>query len=348
MSVQENKRLRVIQWATGNIGTRSLRSIIEHPHMDVVGVWVSNPNKVGRDAGELCELPPVGVRATNNINDIVALRADCVMYMPNQTNIDEICALLTSGANVVTTRGDFHRPAGMDPAARARVEAACAQGGTTIHSTGSSPGFITEAVPLVLTSLQRRLDCLTIDEFADLSQRNSPDLLFNIMGFGQSPDSIDPRRFSHGKDSFGPSLSLVADALGLPLDSIEAAGEMAVATRDIDMAAGTIKAGTMAGQRMIAKGIRNGRTLIQFRANWYCTLELDPSWTLQSTGWRVNVEGDTPLDVSINFPIGLDRMAEVAPGFTAHRAINSVSVVCAAAPGIATTVDLPNVVAALG
>src|SRR5438270_539526 len=100
-------------------------------------------------------------------------------------------------------------------------------------ATGSSPGFITEAVPIVLTSIQRRLDCLTIDEFADLSSRNSPDLLFNIMGYGRQPGAFDEGRLAHGRVSFGPSLQLVADALGMPLDSLEADGEFATARRDV-------------------------------------------------------------------------------------------------------------------
>ena len=137
--------------------------------------------------------------------------------MPASCDLDQVCRLLASGANIVTTRGEFHRPASLDPAARDRVEAACARGGTSIHSTGSSPGFITEAVPLVLTSIQRRLDALTIDEFADLSQRDSPRLLFDVMGFGRPLADFDPR-LAHGQVAFGPSLHLVADALSLPLD----------------------------------------------------------------------------------------------------------------------------------
>src|SRR5207245_10978892 len=133
--------------------------------------------------------------------------------MPGWCDMDVVCLLLESGANIVTTRGEFHRPAGMDPAIRKRVEAACARGGASIHSTGSSPGFISEAVPLVLTSIQRRLDCLTIDEFADLSSRDSPGLLFEVMGYGRRPGAFDEGRLSYGRLSFRPSLQLVAAAL---------------------------------------------------------------------------------------------------------------------------------------
>ena len=339
---------RVVQWATGNIGTRSLQAVIEHLAMTLAGVYVHSPDKVGRDAGDLCGLGVTGVLATNDIEEVVALGADCVLYMPRACNYDEVCRLLESGSNIVTTRGEFHRPETLPSDVRARVEAACAAGGTSIHSTGSSPGFISEAVPLVLTSLQRRLDCLTIDEFADLSSRDSPDLLFNIMGYGRAPTAFDERRLEHGRTSFGPSLQLVADALSMPLDSVEAGGEFATTSRDVEIAAGTIEAGTVGAQRITVSGMRDGRAVLRFRATWYCTTEVDADWDLRATGWRVLVEGDTPLDVQISFPVPAERWAETSPGLTAHRAVNAVPVVCEAAPGIRTTVDLPQVIAMLG
>ena len=122
-------------------------------------------------------------------------------------DLDDVCRLLASGTNVVTTRGEFHHPPSMDPATRRGSRPPAREGGTSIHSTGSSPGFISEALPIVLTSIQRRLDRLTIDEFADLSQRNSPDLLFDDHGLRRR--AVDVRRPGGGPrhaDAFGPSL----------------------------------------------------------------------------------------------------------------------------------------------
>ena len=341
-------RYRVVQWATGNIGARTLRGVIEHPNLALAGVYVHTPAKAGRDAGEFCGLDPTGITATNDIDDILALDADCVLYTPRLCDFDEVCQLLASGANVVTTRGEFHRAESLDPTLRKRVEAACAEGGTSIHSTGSSPGFITEAIPLALTSIQRRLDSLTIDEFADLSQRNSPGLLFEVMGFGQPPVAFDERRLSGVRDSFGPSLSLLADALGLGLDAVEAIGEVATAPHPIQIAAGTLETGTVAAQRITVSGMRGGKPLLIFRANWYCTTELDPAWDLRATGWHIALEGDAPLDIDLRFPVPLDRMAAMSPSYTANRAVNAVSVVCDAPAGIRSTIDLPHILAALG
>ena len=339
---------RVVQWATGTIGVRSLRAVVEHPGLALAGVYVHSPDKAGRDAGALCGLGEVGVTATQDIADIVQLGADCVLYMPLVCDLNEVCRLLESGANIVTTRGEFHHPPSMDPVVRKRVEAACERGGTSIHSTGSSPGFITEAVPLVLTSIARRLDSLTIDEYADLSQRPSPELLFGVMGFGTEPGRFDKGRLKHGLTSFGPSLRLVGEALSLPLDSLDADGEFATARRRTDIAAGTLGEGTVAAQRLTVTGLRAGRPLLRFRATWYCTTDLAPAWELHDTGWHVSVEGDAPLEVGLRMPVPLDRMAEVSPSYTANRAVNAVPFVCAAEPGIRTTTELPQITATLG
>jgi 4-hydroxy-tetrahydrodipicolinate reductase len=236
----------------------------------------------------------------------------------------------------------------MDPDVRDRIDAACRTGGASIHSTGSSPGFISEAVPLVLASIQRELDGLVIEEFADLSMRDSPELLFDLMGFGADPASFDPGRWSHGAESFGPSLRLVADALGLPLDGVEASGEVAVARRATDIVAGRLEAGTVAAQRMRVTGRRDGRALLTFMANWYCLTDLEPAWDLGPTGWRVTVAGDAPLKIDMRFDFPLEEMGAYTPSYTANRAINAVAVVCAASPGIRTTVDLPQIIATLG
>lgn len=338
--------LRIIQWATGNIGTRSLQRVIEHPDMQLVGLWVHSADKAGKDAGALCGLLPTGVLATNSVADIVATPADCVLYMRQGTDMDELCALLASGKNVVTTRGDFHHPASMDAQMRERIEEACRTGNSSIYSTGSSPGFVTEALAIPLVSMSRRLDCLTIDEFADMTSRNSPDLLFNIMGYGVSLGQFDQRKIDYVKHDFAGSLAQVADAMGIDIDDWYAFGELSAATHDVQIAAGLIPAGTVAAQRITIEGRQNGKARLRFRANWYVSSAIEATdWNLRESGWRICVEGDTPMEVNITFPVSPEDYPNVTPGFTAHRAVNAIPALCAAAAGIRTTVDMEQVVA---
>lgn len=339
---------RVVQWATGNIGLRSLQAVIEHPELELVGLYVYSGDKAGADAGALCGLGTTGVVATRDVDEILALRPDCVLYMGDRADMDVICRLLESGANVVSTRSEFHHAASLDARVRDRIEAACQRGGTSLYSTGSSPGFITEALPYALLSLQRRLDRLSIEEFADMSSRNSPEMIFDLMGFGRDPSSFDPRGLEvHGGASFAGSLRAVADALSIPLDDVTATGEVAVARHAVDVAAGTVGAGTVGAQRLQVVGHHDGRAVVSFSANWYLTTDVEPEWDLRETGWHVLVEGDTPLDIDIHFPVSPEEWAATSPGLTAHRPVNAVPYVCAAAPGIRTTADLPQIIPTL-
>jgi len=88
--------------------------------------------------------------------------------------------------------------------------------------------------------------------------------------------------------------------------------------------------------------------VLRFAAMWYCMSDLDPAWDVRATGWHIAVDGDAPLDIDIRFAVTIEQMGDVSPGYTANRAVNAVvPFVCAAPPGIRTTIDLPQVIAHL-
>ena len=336
--------IRVVQWATGNIGLRALREVLRHPALDLVGVLVYDPAKNGVDAGLLCDGEPVGVTATNDRDAIHALEADCALYMPRALDIDDVVTLLGAGTNVITTRGEFFAGGHALPdERRTRVLDACARGGSSIYSTGSSPGFITDALPFALLSMQRHVESVAIEEFANLSRRDSPDLLFTLMGFGQPVDSYDARRAQYLLGEFGPALGVLAAAAARPVDEWSAEGEVAAVRRDTSIEAGELAAGSIGAERTTIAGLSNGDEVVRFSANWYCTDDLEPAWDLLATGWRVRVRGDTAFDVEISFPIALEDLGSFTPSLSANRPVNAIPYVCAAAPGILATADLPQI-----
>ncbi|GAB3101013.1 dihydrodipicolinate reductase [Aestuariicella hydrocarbonica] len=347
---QPARKLRVAQWATGTVGSSALRAVLEHPSMELVGVRVYSPAKEGIDAGELCGLPATGVLACQDMEAILALKPDCVVYMPDRTDVDEVCTLLARGVNVVTTRAEFFNPAAMDTSLRERVESACREGNSSIHSSGSSPGFITEALLPPLLSLQRRLDLLTIDEFANCVDTCSEDMLLNIMGFGKAPDVFSALQFTERDTVFGHSLGVIASAIGLEFDEVSVDSEFAVTRQPVLLHTTTIAAGSVGGQRHTVTGLHQGRPVLRFRSNWFVSTDLEADWVLREDGWRVLVEGDAPLDITITFPISQDPLtrAAIMPNFTAHRPVNAIPSVCFARHGIVTSAELPQIFPWLG
>ena len=347
--MHQDKTYRVVQWATGRIGQASLRELIRSPQMDLVGVYVHSESKDGQDAGELCGLPPTGITATRDIARIIALKPDCVVAMQEGCNIDDVCRFLESGINIATSRVDFLQPGRMDPEVRRRTEAACSAGRASIHATGASPGFSSEALPLVVASMSRRMDCMTIDEFANIPA-SCPDAQVAAMGFGrQAGGTFDPQLLAHIAHGFEQSVAVIAQGLGITLDSIDVFGENALASARFILPGGTpIEAGTVGAQRITISGMRAGKPIIRYRINWYATTAVDQDWDLRQSGWRLLIEGETPIDVNVTFPVAGDKVSPAMAAITAYRVINAVPFICAAEPGIRTTIDLPMVVPHMG
>ncbi|PAK24175.1 hypothetical protein CJD44_24230 [Streptomyces sp. alain-838] len=336
------KRYRVAQWATGHTGLSALRSIIEHPQYDLVGLRVYAEEKVGRDAGELCGLAPNGVIATRDIDEILATRPDCVMYMPllHHESIDDMCRILESGSNIVTTVVGFPHAETMDPQTRKRIEQACERGGTSLYGTGSCPGFITEVVPLALLVMERRFDHLAIAQFADLSTRRSPEFLRTIYGIDPATaDLEDGARRSETTD--GAALRQIADAMSVPIDDITAKSEIAVATKDVDIDVMRIPAGTVGAWRQEIVAYHKGSPLLEYSRVKYVVRDLEPAWELMDGGWHVSVRGDVPMEMDLRF--SSDGYGNWSPGINANLPVNSIADVCDGRPGILTTAELPLV-----
>lgn len=345
-----NRSYRVVQWATGRIGASSLRELIRSAQMELVGVYVHSEAKEGRDAGELCGLPNVGVTATRDIDSIIALKPDCIVAMQEGCNVEDVCRFLEAGINIATSRVDFLEPDRMQPEVRRRTQAACLKGAASIYATGASPGFSSEALPLVVASMSRRMDDMTIDEFADIPA-SCPDVqVVDGMGFGRLPGrEFDPHLLAHICHGFEQSVNLVAKTLGLPLDGFNLLGETANANKRFLLPGGTpIEKGRVAAQRITVSGMRNGKPIIRYRLNWYCTTDVDEDWDLRRSGWRLQIQGETPIDVNVTFPVAADQLSASMAAITAYRVINAVPYVCAAKPGICTTADLPNIVPKMG
>ena len=336
------RRYRVVQWATGHSGMHALRKIIEHPKLDLVGVYVYSDAKAGRDAGELCGSDPTGITATRDIADILATKPDCVVYMPlgDHISVDEMCRILESGANIVTSAALFHHPRSLAADVRQRLESACQRGGSSMYDADGAE-FVTGILPLAATLMERRLDRYAVVQYADVSHRQSP--AFLNAWFGGDPATAN---LSQGAARLvaadGASLRQTADALSVPLDELTTSAAVAVATTTTKIGATTIEAGSVAAWRMDVTGHRGGKPLLSYSRTMYVTKDLDPDWQVGDTGWRVTIEGDAPIDITIRFPAP-EVYHPISAGYNANVPVNSIPAVCDAPPGILTTGHLRHV-----
>lgn len=338
-----SRPLRIVQWATGSIGRYAIGAIAEDPGLELAGVWVHSATKHGIDAGTLAGIEKLGVAATTDVNEILECEADCVLYAPLLSDVDEMCRILESGKNVVTPTGfSFVK----DPSLAGRIDAACKKGGSSFHGSGIHPGFAGDRLPLVVSALCRRIDKVTVTEVCDLSQGSeSPEMVMDQLGFGMSAEDASaspPALMEVMSTIFNESMDMIAAGLGFELDGYEHHHEFALATRDVEIHAGTIKKDHVAGQHFEYIGKVGDRRVIEFQTYWKMTRDIDQDWPYDAPlEYIVDVEGDPSVRCTLS-PIGSDT-SEPGLVWTAMNCVNALRPVCMAEPGIRTSLDLPIV-----
>jgi hypothetical protein len=330
------EKLHVIQWATGKVGTIAVRHFLDNPVHELAGVFVTDPAKAGRDAGELAGRAPCGVIAPDDAEAILATPADCVHFTPARQDIDMVCRLLRSGKNVVSALGPFY-PTERCASDVAAIEAACREGGTSFHGSGIHPGFSGDLLPLTLIRIMERVDHIHVYEVVD--QLANPSNYIGIMGFGHDCAELlaNPTRGPEAPWFFHQSMVMVAEALGRTIDELTTRFEVAAATRDIAYPGGVIEQGTVAGQHYEWTGWSAGQPLITYHFYWTMGREhLSQTWDSGEPGYRVKIEGNPPMDVRMAQPPTTEGGVRYISLWTAMAGINAIPAVCAAPPGIVT------------
>jgi hypothetical protein len=341
------KRYRVVQWTTGNVGRSSVQAIVANPGLELVGCYAWSADKVGCDAGELCGLAPLGIAATDDVDALLALRPDCVVYNPMWLDVDELVRILSAGVNVVATAA-FITGHNLGPG-RDRIIEACQQGGSTMFGTGISPGFA-ELLAIVSATICDRVDKVTVNEAADTTFYDSP-ATEKPVGFGQPIDHPDLQAMTaDGTAVFGEAVRLIADALGVELDEVRCEAEHARTTEALDLGSWTIDADCVAGVAASWQGIRGGTIIVELNVRWRKGQTLDPDWKIDQDGWVIQIDGRPTVTATIGFLPPPYFEAETIADFmvlghimTAAPPLNAIPAVVAAAPGIATYTDLPLV-----
>jgi hypothetical protein len=339
---------RVVQWGTGNVGQFSLRCIITHPELELVGVCVHSATKSGRDAGELCRLPPVGVRATNDIDTILRLDADCVCYTATADlrpfeAAQDLCRILASGKNVVSSSiVPLVHPKSFFAEVRDQLEAACRAGGTSFFTSGIDPGFANDLLPLTLSGLCGRWDEVRVLEIINYATYNQPQVLFETMGFGKPLDDT-PLLLTPGTLEFawGGTVRVLADGLGVQLDEIRSTYEKRPAVTPIHIGTHTVAPGTMGALRFEVQGMVGGRPAIVVEHVTRLDDALAPDWPTGNGSYRVLIKGFPKMRCELEFE---DEHGDHAVGgvvLTATRIVNAIPAVCKAPPGLLSALDLP-------
>lgn len=351
--------LRVVEWSTGTVGRHAIAGIDAHPDLELVGVWVSDPAKVGKDAGELAGLGrDLGVLATDDRAALLALAPDAIVHTAMTDDrifeaIDDLISFVEAGVNVVSSGPVVLQfPQGiLDQKLLDRIAAAGAAGGASLHVNGIDPGFANDVLALSMTSLSQRIDEVRCLEIADYSTYYQPVVMRDIFGFGQPMDATPllllPGVLAMG---WGSVVRQLAAGLGLTLDEpLIERHERVAADCDYSTVSVEIPEGTMAALHFEVVGQVAGVDRIVLEHYTRTHPEQCPQWPSPVDGdgcYRITISGEPQMSVEVahhgeNGDHNVSGMI-----VTAMRLVNSVAAVVDAQPGLVTALDLPLITGA--
>ena len=353
--------IRVAHVGTGNVGGLALAGLITNPQFELTGVCVSTPEKVGKDAGELCGVglegldnPTVtGIAAVNDLDALIASRPDCIVYCAmGDTRLPDAMAdimrILAAGINVVgSSPGLLQYPWGVMPEKYInRVEDAARQGNSSIFITGVDPGFANDLIPFALAGTCQRVEQMRCMEIHDYASYNGTEVM-DYMGFAKPLDEV-PMLLQPGVlgIAWGTAIRQLAAGLGIEVDEITESYQREPAPEDFDIAIGHVAKGTLAVLQFEIRGMVKGHPAIVIEHVTRLRPDLRPDLPQPAAGggsYRVEITGEPSYAVDIVPTSRKGDHNHAAIAGAAGRIVNSIPDVIAAPPGIRTTLNMPLV-----
>lgn len=345
---------RVVQFSTGNVGQHSLRALIGRPDIELVGVHAASAEKVGRDAAELCGLTdPTGVIATDDIDALIALKPDCVVYTAlGETRpmeaLEQMSRFLSAGINVVgTSMVWLVTPREADDWLRGPLEEACAKGNSSLYVNGIDPGYSGDTAVLAALSLATRAESVTVREVFDYGNYDDYEYTGTAMGFGSKPGDDPAMAFLPGviTTMFGGLVRSIAAHLCVDLDDVTERFEPWYTDQRIECKMMTVEPGGMAGVRFAAEGLRGGAPVITVEHTTRLTPAAAPDWEYPPDGHsgvhKVIIEGEPRVEINTLLSHPVLDVTEAGCVSTAARVVNVIDWVCRAPAGLISMEEIP-------
>lgn len=340
------KPLRVIHVGTGPTGIEGLRTIIANPALELVGHFVVSPAKIGRDSGELAGGKAVGISATNDWDELLALDADCLAYLGNGAGredevVSECCRFLERGTNVVSTSLiPLVHPATAPAAMVDALQSACHDGDTSFLNSGIDPGWATTHLPLALATIAGPIQRVRMLEISVYGDYPVVPIMRDIFGFGRPLDYDRPIFQGGVMHWWEGTVRTVSGELGIELDEVRPVYAVYPHETDLETTTGPVPAGTTAAVHFRVEGLVGGEPVVVLEHVSRAAAEAAPNLPQPkhpvAHQYRIEIEGVPTFDAIVDMPT-----VDMGLKFTANHAVNAIEHVCAAPPGVIGPFDLP-------
>lgn len=345
--------ISTVVWGTGNVGRAAIRAVEAHPALELTAVLVHNPDKVGRDAGDLGGLGrPLGVVANDDVDAVLTTGPRAVVYAasgdirPDEALAD-ISRAIRAGAVVVTPAlYALYDQLGAPPELRDPVLAAIADGGGSLFVSGVDPGWGNDVLPLLISGLGTSVDVIRCQEVFDYSTYEQEESVRYLVGMGQ-PMEYEPLMLAPTVPTmvWGGQIRLMARALGAELDDIRETLDRrpldaTVSTRTM----GSFEAGTQGAVRFEVQGIVGGEPRIVIEHITRIHPSCAPDWPTPPDGdgaHRVIIEGRPRIEVTVEATDEGENRSAGGNATAVGRLVSAIDWLVNAEPGLYDALDVP-------
>ena len=345
--------IRTAVWGTGNVGRAAIRAVDAHPELELSAVIVHNPDKVGRDAGELADIDrTLGVPATDDI-DAALENVEAVVYAasgdirPDDALADIVKAIRLGAAVVTPSLYALYDPTTAPAELRDPVTAAIAEGGGSLFVSGIDPGWGNDILPVLASGLASTIEQVRCQEIFDYSTYDQPDSVRYLVGMGQPMDEVPPMVAPTIPTMvWGGQLRLMARALGVELDEITEVVDRRALDETVETAAmGTFEAGTQGALRFEVQGVVDGEPVIVVEHVTRIHPSCAPDWPSPPDGGdgahRVIIEGRPRIEINVEATDEGGNRAAGGNATAVGRIVNAIPWLRSADPGLYDALDVP-------
>ena len=323
--------IRVTQFGLGPIGQASVKALLQKPGLELVGGIDVDPQKVGKDIGEVCGLDQdLGMAVRGDGAAALAEWRPQVVVHSTLSFLDRIedqlATIIRAGAHVVSSSEELFYPFQRNPEFSQRIDTLAKQHGVAVIGTGVNPGFSMDILPLCLTGVCTEVNRIIVTRVVDTSPRRLP--LQKKTGAGLSRQEFEERLAAGNFGHIGMRESALAvmDTLGWPVDEIDESIRPVIAETEMRTAFLTVEPQQVAGLRQIMRVKSEGQERLM--------LDLQISVGATEPHDSVEIIGEPPFSVRIEGGI-------FGGTATIGALVNTIPRIIKAPPGLRTMMELP-------
>lgn len=323
--------MKIAQFGLGPIGLETLKLCATKPWAKIVAAIDIDPNKVGRDLGELTGSPSLrGIKVCRSISELPARQRPNLVLHTAVSKFEDAFAQIEPlprlGIDVVSSCEELVFPQLLQPKLAARLDRLCKAKGARVVGTGVNPGFVMDLLPVCMTAVSCSVKAVHVERVVNASTRRGP--LQRKIGSGMNPAEFTRllRAGKMGHAGLKQSAALLCHCLGWDFSRITETGEAVVADHDIETPHVSVRKGQTCGLHQRAEVKVGGELRV--------TLDIQMYLDAPEPRDAIRIEGEPSLNLVIAGGVAGDKA-------TVATLVNTAANLSGARAGLLLPTDLP-------